>query len=223
MMDEFTTMKVAELADLFKPLAVQGKSKDFDQFDEDCDSFQSSVSDDDESEKNEVFSQHKSLQDAKRTKIQDAKLLLDISKRQHNRITESAHEAIKFHYIDLLKSQSASRTLQMLINSTESWIINEIFELIRGNLRQLLTNVYSNYFCHKLFGKLEHDCRKSFLLVICDSMAELSCDRTGTFSIQKIFEQISSIDTSLLLLVCEQFQKMSHSELNLMLKVSHYS
>lgn len=216
-MEEITTANISELEMKMKPLSLLEGNKAFNHFDYDCESFESSVSDN-ESEKIEPIHS----KDMKRNKFQEAKILLDISKKQNNRITEQVHDVIKTHYVELLKSQSASRSLQLLMNSTESWILNEIFVCIQGSLKQLLTNVYSNYFCHKLFGKIEKAYQKSFLIIICDNMHTISCDKTGTFSIQKIFEQINSNETTLLYLICEKFHTMTHSELDLMLRVIQY-
>ena len=64
-------------------------------------------------------------------------------------------------------------------------------------IKALLTNVYSNYFCQKLYSRLkinnEINCNKiNFLSFIIENLKTISCNKTGTFSIQKIIELANS-------------------------------
>lgn len=195
-------------------------------FSEENDSFESSASDNEKEETDVKLIQPRkepismnNEENSIRVELNEAKLILEYSKKNYSKIIQSTHEAIRYHYTELLKSQSTSRMLQAVLELTDESILFEINSIINGSLRQLLTNVYSNYFCQKLFERLDQERKISFLKIIFQNLTEIACDRTGTFSIQKILERISSNEECFQFIV-KELQKVSLNDLDIIFKVN---
>lgn len=122
--------------------------------------------------------------------------LLNKAQSTSGLLSFSLHQTIKLLYYQICTNQQTSRILQSLLSKTEIYIIEDIYTCIKPKIKYLLTNVYSNYLCQKLYSrlKLSNDqvSKINFLELVLNNFRIISCNKTGTFCLQKIIDIISS-------------------------------
>jgi hypothetical protein len=145
--------------------------------------------------------------------------LLENSVNKEGVLTQMLHQSIKHLYFQICTNQQTSRFLQKLVAKTSLSIVQDIYILIKPRLKALLINVYSNYFCQKLYARLTIDSqdestisRSDFLHYIMNNLRAISCNKTGTFSIQKIVEIMESNSEKQLIL--NELDKIPNDELS---------
>lgn len=89
--------------------------------------------------------------------------ILDLSVRKKELIEEEVYEMLKGKFFKVIISQNGSRVLQKALKNTESAIIYKIFDEIKERLNEIMTDMYGNYFCPKLFSFLDSKRKIEFL------------------------------------------------------------
>lgn len=153
------------------------------------------------------------------TQLNQVKLALENSFKYYGKIIKTAHKVIRPHYLCLIKVQLPSRMLQSALNGTCNSIINDIHNRIKSSYDHLLTNRYSNYFCQRLFERVNQTKRVELLKKIFENIVEIACSPIGTFSVQKIFEMIKA-DDQCFHFIRQEFDKISLSDLHILFKVN---
>lgn len=106
--------------------------------------------------------------------LNDDRLNLLISQmnemRLRNRETEivekkrdSKKKKIDVKLSEFLKTQKGSRIYQRKLKKITSEEIDDLLKKLDGTLSDLITNIYSNYFCQKLFSACNSKQKKNFL------------------------------------------------------------
>jgi hypothetical protein len=72
-------------------------------------------------------------------------------------------ENLTINFWDFAKTQKGSRSLQKLLNHVEPEEINQMINISKDHFKELMTNVYGNYFCQKLIQSCSADQRISVL------------------------------------------------------------
>ena len=108
-----------------------------------------------------------------------------------NAISLEHHQKLKGTYCSITKSQEQSRELQLMLPNTSSNIAQEIFREIKNNFVELFLHIYSNYFTHKLFYLLSDEDKREYLTLIINNFSFISCDKVGTFAIQRVLDILS--------------------------------
>lgn len=140
-------------------------------------------------------------------KLQAIKQAIDQVHQKSNKITQNLHgNYLKGNYSKVISSHYNCRILQDMLLYTKAHIIQEIFLEIKPHIHEMLVDFYSNYFCQKLYGKLElkeyYDRNESetvplaykedYLREIFNNFEYIACNKVGTFPLQKILEEMSS-------------------------------
>ena len=118
--------------------------------------------------------------------------ILEYKVRLKEFISEDVYNKLKGNFNNLLISQNGSRVIQLSLKKTDCKIILKIFYEIIKDLPFLLTNLYANYFCQKLFLILRIEERAVFLFQVKNSFYEIAIHKIGTYPLQYIIEQLVS-------------------------------
>ena len=89
--------------------------------------------------------------------------ILDNEVRQNEKLDENSYLALKGNFLKVIKSQNGSRVLQKVLKNTNKDILSKIFHEVKGNLKDLITDSYANYFCPKFFNSLYNNERFEYL------------------------------------------------------------
>ena len=108
------------------------------------------------------------------------------------KIDISIYNKCKGKFEEIILTHKGSRIFQRYLKNTHYSILHLIFSEIKKNLNQLLKDIYSNYFCKKLFRNLSQNDRKEYLTIIQNDLLKLSKDPTATYPIQSIIEELGS-------------------------------
>jgi hypothetical protein len=108
------------------------------------------------------------------------------------KIDNYLYNLIKGKFVTIIKNQRGSKIFQKYLKLTHSDIIHLIFNEIKNNLEELITDPYANYFIKKFFLYLNQKDRIDFIKIIEKSIIKLSMDQIGTFPIQTIIEHVGS-------------------------------
>ena len=114
------------------------------------------------------------------------------------------HQKLKGSYSSLLKSKETSKDLQLILPNVCKNTIRDIFNEIKINFISLFIHVYSNYFIHKMFLYLSDEDKTEFMLMISNSFQVISCNKVGTFALQRVIEDLNKANK---LLFIEHFNK----------------
>ena len=101
---------------------------------------------------------------------------------------------IKGKFLSIIKNHKGSKLFQKFFRTTfPEEIIHLLYIELSQNLEEFITDAYSNYFCKQFFLFLNTTDRIDFLKKIENSIFKLSCHSIGTYPIQTIIENLSSI------------------------------
>jgi hypothetical protein len=81
----------------------------------------------------------------------------------NDKIDERLYKSIRENFINIIRTQNGSRIFQKYLKNTSVNIIRVIFMDLKDNFKFLITDLYANYFCQKLFCYLEKRERIIFL------------------------------------------------------------
>ena len=118
--------------------------------------------------------------------------ILENKVRLKEYISENLFYQLKGNFYNLLITQKGSRVIQSSLKKTDYKIILKIFYEIIQDIPVLITNLYANYFCQKIFQILKNEERGLFLCQIRKSFHEIDVHKIGTYPLQFIIEQIIS-------------------------------
>ena len=111
---------------------------------------------------------------------------------QQNGFSYYAFHLLKGKFILLMKNQQTCRILQFYLDQTKKEIIHLIFKEIANNIKELILDIYANYFCLKIFYFLNKNDRLLFLTNISDNFDELCINKISTYPIQCIIEKLNT-------------------------------
>lgn len=83
--------------------------------------------------------------------------------RKIDRIDENLFAKLKGNFITIIQTQNGSRLFQTHLKNTSPSIIKKIYRELKGNLLNMMTDPYANYFCQKIYGFLNKDDQSSFI------------------------------------------------------------
>lgn len=104
------------------------------------------------------------------------------------------YSKIKGNFINIIKTHKGSKIFQDYLKNTPMEIIHQIFIEIQPELVNIISDSYANYFIKRFYFFLCQKDKIDFLLSIQPEIIHLSLDSIGTYPIQSIIEQISSIN-----------------------------
>ena len=94
--------------------------------------------------------------------------------------------------VKLASIKVGSLFLQDLIKNAEQPLIDMIIAQIEDQFSDLMSNDYGNFFCKDLISKLDDGQRIRILRSVKgQKLIDISCNKNGTYSIQKIIESIT--------------------------------
>lgn len=102
---------------------------------------------------------------------------------------------IKGNLIETVQTLNGSKNFQVWISQVSQCTLKSILSNMLKDLPKLMKHVYANYFCQKLFIALNSDLRKVFLDSVKSHLIEVSVDKIGTFSLQRIIEKLEDIES----------------------------
>ncbi len=111
---------------------------------------------------------------------------------QQNGFSYNVYNLLKGKFILLMKNQQTCRILQFYLDQTKKEIIHLIFKEIANNIKELILDIYANYFCLKIFYFLNKNDRLLFLTNISDNFDELCINKISTYPIQCIIEKLNT-------------------------------
>ncbi len=111
---------------------------------------------------------------------------------QQNGISYYVFNLLKGKFILLMKNQQTCRILQFYLEQTKEEIIHLIFKEIANNIKELILDIYANYFCLKIFYFLNNKDRLLFLTNISDNFDDLCINKISTYPIQCIIEKLNT-------------------------------
>ena len=91
-------------------------------------------------------------------------------------------------------SQTGSRMLQTNLSQFSSQIIDILIEKIKPHFEKLMSDIYGNYFCQKLYSICSTEQRILILDSIKDSFVSISKTKAGSHVAQSLIEQASSLE-----------------------------
>jgi len=86
-------------------------------------------------------------------------------------------------------SQTGSRMLQNNLDNFSKQIIDALIDKIKSSFQKLMSDVYGNYFCQKLYNLSNFEQRLLILESIKDSFISISKTKSGSHVAQSIIEQ----------------------------------
>ena len=89
--------------------------------------------------------------------------------------------------------QQTSRLLQYYLQYTSANVIHNLFMEIINYLEMLFKDTYSNYFCLKLFSYLNTNDRITYINILSHNFKELATNKTSTYPIQCIIEELTTV------------------------------
>ena len=121
-------------------------------------------------------------------------LLLEVNKilNKIEKIDQFCYNKLKGKFELIICTHKGSRIFQNYLKNTHSDILHQIFLELKDKLPQLLKDNYANYFCKKFFETLNQKDRIEYLTIIQSNLNTLSIDKTATYPIQGIIEQLGS-------------------------------
>ena len=111
---------------------------------------------------------------------------------QQNGFSNYVYNLLKGKFILLMKNQQTCRILQFYLDQTKNEVIHLIFKEIANNIKELILDIYANYFCLKIFYFLNKNDRLLFLTNISDNFDELCINKISTYPIQCIIEKLNT-------------------------------
>lgn len=131
-----------------------------------------------------------------RDKEETLKNMIINEKKTQNSINEVFHLQIKGNYLTIINNPQMNHILQEFIPQTDKAIVEEIFYEIRPKLFNFLIHPYSNYLCQKIYVQLgsiaTSVAKQNFLNYIFERFHGISCNKAGTFLIQRILTSMQS-------------------------------
>ena len=129
--------------------------------------------------------------------IYQLKIILD----KNGNIDYNIYNLIKGQFLSVIKNHKGSKLFQKYLkSSTPEEIIHLLYIELSQNLEEFITDPYSNYFCKKFFLFLNSNDRIEFLKKIENSIFKLSCHSIGTYPIQTIIENLSSLSEKFIII-----------------------
>lgn len=83
--------------------------------------------------------------------------------RKTDKIDEFLFSKLKGNFISIIQTQNGSRLFQSHLKNTSPGIIRKIFRELKGNLLNMMTDPYANYFCQKIYGFLSKEDQHNFI------------------------------------------------------------
>ncbi|MCQ2819864.1 MAG: hypothetical protein MJ252_21575 [archaeon] len=109
-----------------------------------------------------------------------------------NKIDDEILSKYEGQFIKVIKDKRTSKLIQFYLSNSSKEIINKIFNLINGNIPELLEIQFSNYFLQKFYGFLNQKERLIFLQKIKHCFIHLCTAKASTYAMQNIIEKVSS-------------------------------
>jgi hypothetical protein len=72
-----------------------------------------------------------------------------------DKIDDKLYNYLKGNFIAIIRTQNGSRIFQKYLKNTSQVIITKIFEEVLPFIKDLLLDLYANYFCQKLYGVIQ--------------------------------------------------------------------
>lgn len=101
---------------------------------------------------------------------------------------------------EYIKTQKGSRTLQKYLDIITVNELDILINNIKNDMKNIMIDIYGNYFLQKLIMICSSNHREEILLQIKDDFIKISCDSIGTHSIQTLVEVKNTIQEESLLL-----------------------
>lgn len=110
--------------------------------------------------------------------------------RVQEEIDTETYEIFNGSFLKIITSQNGSRVLQKALKKTSGEILTKIFSEVRDKIVGMMVDSYANYFCQKFFTFLNFEDRISFLLIMKESLEDISNSKVGTYPLQAIIENL---------------------------------
>lgn len=131
------------------------------------------------------------------------------------------HMEFKGNYNSILQTPLGGKVIQNALQNTSYAIIVEIFEEIKSNLPEHFKGTYSKFCVQKLYGYLNSDSqgeqhKTKYLQILFRRLVEVSCNKEGTFALQKLMDmfqsnqEFNSLQLCLKILSEEEILKMAN-------------
>ena len=142
------------------------------------------------------FERRQSINQSQAVSLQLEILLYELGNSlvKSDKIDFFIYSKIKGNFINIIKTQKGSKIFQDYLGGTPIEIIHQIFLEIQPELVNIISDSYANYFIKRFYSFLSQKDKIDFLLSIQPEINRLSLDSIGTYSIQSIVEQVSSIN-----------------------------
>lgn len=129
------------------------------------------------------------LQDAN-----DLEQFIESVLRHAEKIDEQSYFKLKGLFLKIVKTQNGSRYLQKSIKKTTKDILSLILDELVYSIQELILDQYANYFCPKFYGLLKLSDRLRYLTQLGPYFNEISRDKVGTYPIQAVIENLTSLE-----------------------------
>ena len=107
-------------------------------------------------------------------------------------LDEESHKLQKGNYLNFISTKTGSKVIQEALENTNIQITIEIFEEIENKLEGLMTHIYANYLCQKIYSFLPYLKKLKFLNRIVNNIEKISVNNIGTYSLQVLFDLLKS-------------------------------
>ena len=109
-------------------------------------------------------------------------------------------DGLKCSLSDYICSQTGSRIMQKYLNNFPSFIITNLIEMIYMNFEKIMSDIYGNYFCQKLYSISSIEQRRMILNSIKDIFINVSKTTAGAHVTQNIIEESKTKDEKIIIM-----------------------
>ena len=109
-------------------------------------------------------------------------------------------DGLKCSLSDYICSQTGSRIMQKYLNHFPSFIITNLIEMIYMNFEKIMSDIYGNYFCQKLYSISSIEQRRMILNSIKDIFINVSKTTAGAHVTQNIIEESKTKDEKIIIM-----------------------
>lgn len=135
-----------------------------------------------------------------------------------NSINAESHNLLRGNYARAICDPNGSRLLQKLVTSLDSAVLSQILEEIKTELPNLMTGLYSNYFCHQFYRLIPQKYRLVFIQHLQKDILQIATNERGTFALQRVIEDLATDCEAKLFIDC--FNSLPAHDLMTVFKVA---